>query len=274
MMTKRESRLQLATFLQTKRKQLTPEQVGLPRGPRRRATGLRREEVAQRAAVGITWYTWLEQGRDIQVSQQALKGIARALCLTEAEQAHLFALAHAKPVKPTALVSTVEPSLARLLHAFIAPAYIINQRWDMIACNELMQRQWNLGTPMPNIMRWLFLSKDMRQKLEKWDEAVDASVALFRATTVGFVDEAWFEELLAELLQDPDFRMRWNDQAITRAHSRPRTMLTPSLGRTTVEIHFLSFVQYPDLHLVVHAPFDAQTACLFKDAFDESTQGL
>jgi len=267
MMTKPESRLQLAHFLQTKRKQLTPEQVGLPRGLRRRAVGLRREEVAQRAAVGVTWYTWLEQGRDIQVSSQALKGIARALCLTEAERTHLFALANTTPDKPTALISTIEPALARLLNTFMAPAYVINQRWDMIACNKIMQRQWNISTPMPNILRWLFLTNDVRQRLEKWDDVVDATVALFRVMTVSFVDEIWFKELLTELLQNSDFSVRWNNQAITRGHPHPRTFLNPGIGRTTTEIHFLSFVQYPDLHLVLHAPLDEQTARLFKDIF-------
>src|SRR5947209_20590208 len=93
------SRTELSDFLKSRRARISPETVGLPPGRRRRTPGLRREEVADLAGVGLTWYTWLEQGRDIRVSPEVLSAIARALRLEPAERAHLFRLAgHAPPV--------------------------------------------------------------------------------------------------------------------------------------------------------------------------------
>ena len=108
-------RTELAAFLRSRRERITPEQVGLPRGRRRRTPGLRREEVAQLSAVGVTWYTWLEQARDIHVSVQVLDAIARALLLDRSERAHLFVLAGASIRRPGSECSGVPQSLQVML---------------------------------------------------------------------------------------------------------------------------------------------------------------
>jgi len=108
-------RAELAAFLRSRRERITPEQVGLPRGARRRTPGLRREEVAHLGAVGVTWYTWLEQARDIHVSPQVLDAVARALLLDRAERSHLFVLAGAVDPTPDRECTTVTPALRQVL---------------------------------------------------------------------------------------------------------------------------------------------------------------
>jgi transcriptional regulator with XRE-family HTH domain len=108
-------RRELADFLRSRRERITPDQVGLPAGRRRRTPGLRREEVAQLSAVGVTWYTWLEQARDIQVSAQVLDAIARALMLDPPERAHLFVLAGVPDPDPGRECPYVTPALLATL---------------------------------------------------------------------------------------------------------------------------------------------------------------
>ena len=129
---------ELGDFLRTRRARLAPEDVGLPRGGRRRAPGLRRTEVAQLAGVSVDWYTWLEQGRPITVSTQVLESLVSALRLNAQERAHLFLLAHQQP--PPARVmepETVSPTLQRFLdHQGLSPAFVLGRRWDVVAWNE------------------------------------------------------------------------------------------------------------------------------------------
>src|SRR5919109_552367 len=134
-----EHRLQeLGDFLRTRRARLTPEDVGLPRGSRRRAPGLRRAEVAQLAGVSVDWYTWLEQGRPITVSTQVLESLVQALHLNANEREHLFFLAHQQPPPARAMeLETVSPTLQHFLdHQGFSPAFVLGRRWDVVAWNE------------------------------------------------------------------------------------------------------------------------------------------
>lgn len=137
-MNEQERRQELADFLRTRRARLLPTRLGLPEGVRRRTPGLRREEVAQVAGLSTTWYTWLEQGRDVHVSAQVLESLARTFHLDADEKAHLFLLA----TQPSALdmgdvQETVTQSLRRILDQMgTNPAYIRGQRWDILAWNQ------------------------------------------------------------------------------------------------------------------------------------------
>ncbi|WP_148668724.1 helix-turn-helix transcriptional regulator, partial [Streptomyces sp. WAC05950] len=123
-------RHELAEFLRSRRERLTPERVGLVRGPRRRTPGLRREEVAHLSSVGVTWYTWLEQARDIQVSGQVLDAVARALLLDVSERAHLFALAGSQDPAPPAECPSVTPAVRAVLDQLgPIPACVQNSRY-------------------------------------------------------------------------------------------------------------------------------------------------
>ena len=134
-MSDKQRRQDLADFLRTRRMHLSPEQVGLIRGERRRTPGLRREEVAQLANVGVSWYTLLEQGRDIHPSREVLQSIADALQLTPDEQQHLFLLADQHHLVNTyPFHEQVSPALRRVLDALNpTPAYIIGRRWNYLA---------------------------------------------------------------------------------------------------------------------------------------------
>jgi transcriptional regulator with XRE-family HTH domain len=128
-------REELADFLRTKRSSLQPEEVGLPDGGRRRTPGLRREEVALLAGVGTTWYTWLEQGRDVRASLDVLEALSRALRLTGAERSHLILLGRGEQAKPCkAPAEDVSPIIRRLVaNIGPGPAYLLNRRWDYLA---------------------------------------------------------------------------------------------------------------------------------------------
>src|SRR5437868_5837754 len=137
-MHKSERRQALADFLRQRRARLSPTDVGLPPGFRRRTPGLRREEVAQLANMGTSWYVWLEQGRDVHPSAQVLESLAQALRLTLNERRHLFLLA-GQPLPPRAfpLEESASPTLQRVLDDLNPnPAYIMGRRWDYLAWNK------------------------------------------------------------------------------------------------------------------------------------------
>src|SRR5947209_20348952 len=134
-----DQRLQeLGDFLRTRRARLAPQDVGLPRGNRRRAPGLRRAEVAQLAGVSVDWYTWLEQGRPISVSTQVLESLVGALHLHANEREHLFFLAHQQPPPERAMEpESVSATLQHFLdHQGLSPAFVLGRRWDVVAWNE------------------------------------------------------------------------------------------------------------------------------------------
>ena len=173
-MTYNEQRSQLANFLRTRRSHLSPPEVGLPRTARRKTSGLRREEVAQLAGVGVTWYTWLEQGRDIHVSTQVLDSLAQTLRLTPAEKAHLFLLAgQTSPLHPAPQHEHVSPFLCRFLnHIGNSPAYIMGRRWDVLAWNQASCRIIvDFATMLieeRNIMRIIFTHEEYRRRSVVW----------------------------------------------------------------------------------------------------------
>src|SRR6266702_2599139 len=139
---------ELAAFLRSRRERITPEDVGLPGGHRRRTAGLRREEVAQLAGVGVTWYTWLEQGRPINASIQVLEAVARTLRLDQAEREHLYRLADIPGAASAGGASAescpqVAPEVQRILDSLSPlPASVLNERFDLLAWNEPYAALW------------------------------------------------------------------------------------------------------------------------------------
>src|SRR4051794_32834901 len=154
-------RQELADFLRQRRAAIGPEEVGLPAGGRRRTPGLRREEVAQLAGVGTTWYTWLEQARDVRASLEVLEALSRALRLTPAERTHLILLGRGEeppPVKTPA--ERVAPTLRRLIENLGAnPAFILGRRWDYLAWNDAATMLLgDLGTLPPGTRNHVWLT--------------------------------------------------------------------------------------------------------------------
>src|SRR5688572_10587587 len=161
-------RRQLIDFLKGCRARLTPAQVGLPDTNRRRTPGLRREDVAALAGVSVTWYTRLEQGRDIQVSADVLERICATLRMSPDEREYLFALVHHRPAPPVATYHhEVSPSLTRMLSALAVPALVMTSRWDVIAWNDLTTIFRSYDELLPenrNLLRILLVEDDTYQR--------------------------------------------------------------------------------------------------------------
>ncbi|MTE17086.1 helix-turn-helix transcriptional regulator [Nocardia aurantiaca] len=155
-------REELSAFLKSRRARIRPADVGLPVGARRRTPGLRREEVAQLAGVGITWYTWLEQGRDINCSVQVLDAIARALCLDGAEHSHLYRLADV-PTAPTPIVEELVPEEVQIIldHMHPLPAALLSAKYDVLAHNVAYAAMYPMFMSGPrNVLRKAFLAAE------------------------------------------------------------------------------------------------------------------
>ncbi|WP_084637453.1 helix-turn-helix transcriptional regulator [Paludibacterium yongneupense] len=209
---------ELGMFLRARRESLDPQRLGLPRTGRRRTPGLRREEVAQLADVGVTWYTWLEQGRPIQASAQVLGAIARALQCSEAETRHLFILAgmsDAFPRQGPSCEHLGAASQAVLEHLDPLPALIQNARFDILGFTPAYCRL--VGVDLERIARrdrnciYLALTDaNWRACMTDWDEIMPRMVAFFRASMADHMGEpAWEEQLQRYFDVSPEFSQIW-----------------------------------------------------------------
>ena len=211
------NRPDLSDFVTRRRKKLTPADVGLPTTGRRRTPGLRREEVAALAGVGLTWYTWFEQGRGIQVSERFLLKIARALELDDADCSYLFLLAHGRPPPPEARQwPSVDPLIQQLLDDLTErPAYVSNLRWDVIAWNAAADLLFTFSDRAQydrNIIRMFFADPDLRRRLPAWHEDAPKLLAQFRYDLAAAPDDPDMLGLVEDLKKlSPDFR-RWIQQ--------------------------------------------------------------
>lgn len=263
-----ERRKELAQFLQTRRERLFPEAVGLPTSSRRRTPGLRREELASLAGIGLTWYTRLEQGRDITVSPQVLESLARVFGLSSVERNHLFVLARQQiPADPFPLTASMSPALQCILDAMDRyPAIVTNQRSDMVAWNQAMCSLYpdldKLSTQERNILRFMFTNPFQRVLLANWEKEAQGMLALFRASTERFVGEPWFKALVADLEQSsPEFRAWWSRHDLQIAHTGPIELNHPLVGRLVIQPTTLQVVTAPDLRMTIYTPLpEANTA--------------
>jgi transcriptional regulator with XRE-family HTH domain len=210
----RRTRNELSEFLIRRRSALRPADVGLASRGRRRTPGLRREEVAALAGVGLTWYTWFEQGRDIQVSEKFLLKVAYALKLDDAECSHLFLLAHKRPPPPEVYHEVkVTPLIQQLLDDLATrPAYVLNLRWDVIAWNAAADDLFcfsNREREIRNVLRMVFADPDMRRRLPAWRDDAPGLLAQFRYDFAVAPDDPSMLALVEDLKElSADFR-RW-----------------------------------------------------------------
>lgn len=209
------------------RAKLTPDAVGLPEGTRRRTPGLRREEVAQLAGVSTTWYTWLEQGRDIRMSSSVLDSIASALRLTVDERKYLFSLALDSPagsLRPAGEEQPViSPSLAKILEELRScPTIISDRRCQIVGWNEAASHVFldfdRLEPGERNMIRLLFTRQEFRRLAGNWDQFVRGFLAIFRAYYGQYVEDEWYEAFLAEMKEtDPAFLRLWESSEVSTA---------------------------------------------------------
>ena len=236
-------RHELADFLRTKRASLQPEDVGLPDGGRRRTPGLRREEVALLAGVGTTWYTWLEQGRDVRASLEVLEAVSRALRLSPAERAHVILLGRGEQAPPCkAPAEEVSPTLRRLVENLgPGPAYLLGRRWDYLAWNKSFERvfSWEPGSvPLSRNHVWLWFMDPARRTLCSGDWAASARllVAKFRADSASNIGDPAFEELISALeSSSPEFRKLWKRHEVAGSGEGRKELVHPLVGPLTFD---------------------------------------
>jgi transcriptional regulator with XRE-family HTH domain len=251
----------LGVYLKDRRTKLDPAALGFPLA-RRRTPGLRREEVALRAHVSTTWYTWLEQGRGGAPSGAVLARIAQALMLTEAEREYLFLLALGRPPDVKfQLAEGVTPRLQRVLDSLETnPAYVKTATWDIVAWNRaaaaVLTNYGALPVEQRNILRLFFCNPEIRAKSARWESDAQFVVAAFRADAARAGASDTVKDLVDELcLISPEFHAMWlgNDVRSTYGET-PKHVLHPIAGLIALEYSAFAVDGRPDLGLVIYTP--------------------
>ena len=251
-----DQRKALGAFLASRRARLPPARLGLPPG-RRRTPGLRREEVAVLAGVSVSWYTWLEQGRDVRASAEALQRIAAVLRLDRVESAHVFALSAREPPAPAA-GGAASDGLVRLVQAVDpTPAYVRTARFDILAWNPaaaaLFVDYGALEPPERNTLRLLFLYPPYRTLILDWAQVARGTLATFRAARARAQDQAPFDRLVDELSgASGEFAAWWREVDVGGLDEGRKRLRHPTLGRVDFTYVALAPEGRPDLSLVAY----------------------
>jgi transcriptional regulator with XRE-family HTH domain len=255
----------LGAFLRSRREAITPEQAGLPSGGRRRTPGLRREEVAYLAGVGVTWYTWLEQGRDITVSGQVLEAIARTLMFDPDERSHLFTLAGYGDHETQKECQSLSPSIQMMLDRLDPfPASVQNARYHILAFNHAYNDLIGDLSAMPfedrNSM-WLCFTHPMwRTAIVDWEDAAGRMVANLRAVMAEHVAEPSWKALIRRLTEaSPEFARMWERYEVRSPENRTKHILNPKVGLLRLDYTNLWFGPRLGTRLVTYTPADPET---------------
>jgi transcriptional regulator with XRE-family HTH domain len=258
-------RNELAAFLRNRRERIAPEQVGVVPIGRRRTPGLRREEVAQLAGVGVTWYTWLEQGRDIKVSDQVLEAIARTLMLDRDEHAHLFNLAGSVDQQVISGCAAVSRSLRAMITQLEPyPASVVNAKYDLIAYNRTYGRLIDDLDALPQQDRtcmWLcFTDPAWRKALLDWEDGAARMVANMRWLMADHVAEPSWKSLVKRLrAASPEFAELWERHEVASIENKTKRVLNPLVGELRMEVMNTWLSPRPGTRLHVYSPADAVT---------------
>lgn len=261
-------RRELAAFLRARRAAVRPADVGLPEGVgRRRTPGLRREEVAQLSGVGLTWYTWLEQGRDIPASPQVVGALAAALRLDDDGRRHLHALA-GLPAPATAPPEREHllGSLRRMVAALDPnPAYVMDERFDILAWNSAQSALWRDPGGVPperrNLMWLAFTDPRLSSLIAGWEKTARELVAQFRAAAGRHPADPRYAELVRELTEvSGDFRAWWEGYPVAEFDNGLRQVDHPVVGRLDLDSAHLRVAEDPALTLVLHTPVGPEDA--------------
>ncbi|AQZ68221.1 transcriptional regulator [[Actinomadura] parvosata subsp. kistnae] len=255
--TRRHRREQLRDFLRACRARLTPADVGMVGAGRRRTPGLRREEVAVLAGVGVSWYTWLEQGRDINVSSEVLDAIGRALRLTGPERAHLYLLAGLNPPPAgEAPAGEVTPELRRLVDAWSPrPAILRDSRWNLLAINAATRAVFGYDDVDHNCLVSFFTNARYRGMHVQWDAVAPAVVAAFRADAGRAPGDPEFARLVADLGSvSPEFARLWARHEVGAPVQAVKAVRHPEAGELFFEMTTLTVADRPGWHLELYNP--------------------
>jgi len=259
-MDDKERRTALADFLRTRRARLNPAEIGLPLWGQRRTPGLRREEVAMLTGIGVTWYTWLEQGRDVKASEDLLERLSKVLRLSTDERQHLFILSGYPPPKDSLEpVEPFQPQLQALLDALNpCPAHIRNQRWDILAWNRAdacLSTDWGaLPVTERNGALNYFNNLRMRQFVTDWEAGARETVAHLRMDYARSQDDPAFVELIQRLQQNEAFARWWPQYEVQQDETEAQEVYYPRVGKFLLNRLVVPIAQDPLLTLRVLLP--------------------
>jgi transcriptional regulator with XRE-family HTH domain len=261
------SRQELARFLRSRRARVTPEQVGFPAGAHRRTKGLRREEVAVLAGLSPTWYTYLEQGRDIRPSIQVLDSLARVLDLSEDERRYMHTLAHGQVVNPQPLEAEEARGgtmrrVVGLMGDNLYPVYATDVYCDLIAWNDAAAEwydDWGAWPPEHrNMLRWLLVSPTARERLPDWESDTRDIIARWRSEAARWPHDARMKAKIAEFSGlSPEFAHIWREHDVQEHRSLVRRFHHPDLGPQTLRMAFMTSPDEPLVGVVIHFPIHA-----------------
>ncbi|SNS91475.1 PAS domain-containing protein [Anaerovirgula multivorans] len=268
---------ELADFLKTRRAKILPSQVGLSSAMRRRTPGLRREEVAQLAGIGITWYTWLEQGRTIHVSTQVIESLSKVLLLDKQERIHLYRLANQPlPTDIPGYQGTVSPILQHVLDSLIfCPSLVTDQRWNVIAWNKAACLIFGDFTEMNvlerNIVWAMFTDNKYKQLFVDWNLHAKDLLGRFRSTCGQYIEDFWLTQFIDDLkMQSTEFNLWWPLHEIQSNGEKSKQLNHPIAGILDFEVSNFDVSDNSGLKLIVHTPLSGtDTATKMKFLLDE-----
>jgi transcriptional regulator with XRE-family HTH domain len=268
---------QRAEFLRRCRARVTPEDVGLSPGRNARTGGLRREDVAALSGVSISWYTWLEQGRDMRVSDEVLERIATTLRLSADERTYLFSLVqHRMPRAPADTELEAPPDVVRMLHSIAVPAIAMNLRWDILAWNSLNTIFYRDYGAMPaserNLLEILLLRQVSHMNTTQLEVAAQRLVARLRYDYSKHPDDSRFETLVRRLrASSPLFNRVWRMPDFTLRAYGVHAFTHARFGALSFE--HTSYVPdgYPNVRVVICTPQDAETKAAVAQVTSELT---
>jgi transcriptional regulator with XRE-family HTH domain len=256
---------ELTRFLKTARGRITPEEIGLPHRDRRRGKGLSRDEVAMLSGMSTTWYTWFEQGRDVQLSVATLERLTQALKLGARERDFLFTLAQHRPPPLTGPgAQTVSPKVQQMMDALNIPALVMTEEWTVIGWNAHVARVFrDYGAMAPeerNLFRILLMTESYREDADAYAAMVQRLTARLKWDYARAIRVEVFDALIAEMMERSElFRHYWLNGDIMAHFEGPNRRLLPDLGEISFFHTSYAVEQEPSQRLMLFVPADAAT---------------
>jgi transcriptional regulator with XRE-family HTH domain len=270
-------REELTRFLKSVRGRISPAEVGLCPGSRRRAQGLRREEVASLTGMSVTWYTWFEQGRDVQLSAHMLERLSRTLRLNCDEREYLFSLAQGRPPPiDRACEAKISPEVQELLEYLNVPAMVMMPDWTVIGWNSLttrVLRDWGALPPSErNLFKILLLDERYRSPEEVFRREIRQCIARFKWDYSRASDTGPFEALIEEMSEKSEvFREYWTDPMVQSCNDSVNAEYHDDIGWIAFRQTSFILAQAPTQRLVLFAPFDDDSRAKLEQVYQERT---
>jgi transcriptional regulator with XRE-family HTH domain len=259
--TKQQQREELADFLRTRRAKVSPLEVGLPARPRKRTPGLRREDVAELAGTSVTWYTWLEQAREINVSAETLDSISAALRLTDDERRYLFTLAEQPlPKRESRQRQTINPALESVLKSLTTPAFVLGRYLNVLAWNKAAKTVFGyfLKENSDESLNWAraVFEKRNRRFIVGWEDFAQCTLAVLRTDYARHLSvDPQGAKIIDELQREfPEFAKWWAQHEVLDLPHRRKEFNHPQIGRLAFEYVALQIEDEADMRLYIYTP--------------------